>query len=292
MIDLTWDGWSGSPGAGIVIDKRWFYDTESSGKDCVNTFTSPDSDCTYAYGELHIRPDDYDEAPPGDIGFHLVAEMLPDDYARGISEMPASWPDEALKTQAVAARTFARYMDERRAEPEEREWCWCDIYDRMPDQVYRGWFDPAVFSWALNWSDAAEATAGEVLTHNGDYIGAFYSSSNGGASENNEDIWGGSPISYLRSVPDPWSLTTSNPYASWDVVVDLAEFASKVGLETVETVEILSTYDSGSPSEIAISGTNGGSPETVHFDAVAFKARFKLRSPHVSDIVITLAEEP
>jgi SpoIID/LytB domain protein len=290
VIDLEWDGFSGGPGAGIVIDKRWFHDTPSEGTECQFTFASPDADCTYVYGELHIRPDDHDEAPPGDIGFHIVAEIGTDDYARGISEMPASWPSDALRAQTVAARTYARYVDHYRKEPSARQWCWCDIYDRSIDQVYVGWLDPAVYPWANNWSNAATATAGEVLTYSGKYIGAFYSSSNGGASENNEDIWGGKPLAYLRSVPDPWSLTSSNRYASWEKVVDLAEFAAEVGLEVVESVEILSTYDSGSPSDIAISGTNGGNPETMHFNAVEFKALFGLRSAHVSDIVITLAE--
>jgi SpoIID/LytB domain protein len=239
---------------------------------------------------MHVRPDDYDEAPPGDVGFHLVLELSTDDYARGISEMPASWPRDALRAQAVAARTFARYTDDHRAEPKFRQWCWCDIYDRLPDQVYAGWLDPAVYSWATRWSDAATATAGKVLTHSGSYIGAFYSSSNGGASENNEDIWGGAPLPYLRSVSDPWSLRGSNPYAAWDEVVDMVEFADKVNLEVVQSVEILATYDSGSPSDIAVSGVNSGNPVTRHYTATEFRTLFGLRSPHVTAIVITLAE--
>ena len=74
--------------------------------------------------------------------------------------------------------------------------------------------------WGKRWAAAVDATAGTVLTHpeTGDaIIATYYSSSTGGATENNEDVWGGNPRPYLRSVDDHWATDPQvhNPYATW-----------------------------------------------------------------------------
>ena len=292
VIDLEWDGWNGDPTTRIVIDKQWAFGTSEAGEDCVHK-VGVTLDCAYARGTMHIRPDDYDEPEPNDTGFHVVQELSLDDYARGIGEMPYSWDRDALKVQAIAGRSFARYLQQTvRADPIYRQWSWSSLYDRGPDQMYLGWgFDEvSVFgSYAANWVAAVNETAGQLLLNSGKYLSANYSASNGGASENNEDIWGGSALSYLRSISDPLDLISANPLRSWTRSVPVDYFAAKVGLDTVTSAEIVSTYVSGSPSDIAVTGLRNGAETTKHYTAVQFMALFsgtsyRLYAPHITGV--------
>ncbi|MEA3510359.1 MAG: cell wall-binding repeat-containing protein, partial [Actinomycetota bacterium] len=278
VIDLEWDGWNGDPTTRIVIDKRWQHDTPATtGLDCVHK-VGIELDCAYARGTMHIRPDDYNESEPYDTGFHVVQELSLDDYARGIGEMPYSWDRDALKVQAVAGRTFARYLQQvYRADPIDRQWSWSSLYDKGPDQTYLGWgFDEVseFGTYAANWVAAVDETAGELLTNGGNYMSANYSASNGGASENNEDIWGGTALSYLRSTSDPLDLIDANWANSWTRSVPLDYFAAKVGLDTLTSAQIVSTYVSGSPSDIEIKGTLSGVAKTRNYTATEFMTLF------------------
>jgi len=105
-------------------------------------------------------------------------------------EMPASWPLEALKAQAVSARSYALYRRERTANTIY------DVGNTTTWQVYKGVEDEY-----LSTQQAVNATAGQVLIHDGKIIEAVFHSSSGGHTENVEDIWT-APLPYLRAVPD------------------------------------------------------------------------------------------
>jgi putative cell wall-binding protein len=191
-----------------------------------------------------------------------------------------------------------------RADPIDRQWSWSSLYDRGPDQTYLGWgFDEVgVFgAYAANWVAAVNETAGQLLLNNGKYLSANYSASNGGASENNEDIWGGTALSYLRSTPDPLDLISANPLRSWTRSVPVDYFAAKVGLDVVTSAVIVSTYVSGSPSDIAVTGLRNGTETTKHYTATQFMALFsatpyRLYAPHITGVdvpeVTTLPPSP
>lgn len=124
-----------------------------------------------------------------------------DEYLRGVipSEMPTSWHAEALKSQTIAARTFA--LQNRKRHSSEGY----DVCSTTHCQVYKD-LDSAVPE-----ADAAiEATFGEVLIYNGRLINATFHSDSGGMTENAEDVWG-QAVPYLVSVDDfdtktyPWS---------------------------------------------------------------------------------------
>jgi stage II sporulation protein D len=107
-------------------------------------------------------------------------------------EMDVRWPQEALKAQAIAARTYALYERERqRTNP---------IYDLgdTPDrwQIYKGVVSESPSTYA-----AIDATAGQVLTYNNRIILSVFHACSGGHTENVEDVWGNS-LPYLRAVPD------------------------------------------------------------------------------------------
>jgi len=301
-FDLEWDGWSLQPTAAVEFTKHWEWGTDpTAAVDATNCSRWTGTVCTYDYGELRIRPDN-------NRGINLTLEIDLNDYVTGIGEIPPSWPAEALKAQAVAARTFARYTSGLRvaatgessmaAAAKERNWCWCTLYDssdegasgKVNDQVYRGRVSGVTVGGIGDaWKSAALATNDEVLLYQGEPIGAFYGSSNGGATQNNEDIWGGSPIPYLRSQPDPFTLDApGNPYPSWTYTVSTSTLESRLDLDTVYDVSILETYESGTPSRIAVTGSRGGSTVVVDsylgqaIDGVLIQSWYGLRGPHIT----------
>ncbi len=278
-LDVEWDGWAASPTMRVVIDKVWYHDSAAAGEECSHSVSPYTLECAYSRGTIHVRPDDNDELPPGDIGFHVVVEIDRDDYALGIGEVPYSWPTESLKTQAVASRSFASYVKDLRGPIEDRQWCWCNLYDQFPDQVYLGWgFGTS------KWVGAVHATDGQLMTYGGDPVAAFFGSSNGGATENNEDIWNGAPIPYLRANTDVWSLHPVNSRRAWDSVISMATFASRLGFSSVDSVEIKTRYESGTPSDVVVTGIAGGSSTTKHFTGVEIQSEFRLISPHLNQI--------
>jgi stage II sporulation protein D len=106
------------------------------------------------------------------------------------SEMPVNWHLEALKAQAVAARTYALYQRQTSGNTV------FDVGNTTRWQAYGGAEKEASSTIA-----AVQATRGQVLTYNGQVINAVYHSSSGGHTENSEDVWV-SPLPYLRGVPD------------------------------------------------------------------------------------------
>jgi stage II sporulation protein D len=106
------------------------------------------------------------------------------------SEMSANWPLEALKAQAVAARSYALY---KRATSGNSVY---DVGDTTTWQVYKG-----LETEAPGTHQAVDATAGQVMTYAGQIILAVFHSSSGGHTENVEDVWKQS-LPYLRGVAD------------------------------------------------------------------------------------------
>jgi SpoIID/LytB domain protein len=166
---------------------------------------------TYAYGFLEFDLIDCASR----CRLRLAIELRFEAYLRGIGEMPSSWPAAALRAQAVAARTFATYGIRRRG---LRSDCDCHLSDGPSDQVYVGWSKESGPGGA-RWVAAVVDTAHQVVTYNGAVIQAFYAASDGGHSENVEDVWhGGNPayaIPYLRGVCDPGEYTSANPWTDW-----------------------------------------------------------------------------
>ncbi len=133
-----------------------------------------------------------------------------EEYLYGVvpCEMPASWNLEALKAQAVCARSYALTKAGYRAETDIARGY--RIEDTVQSQVYGG------ISFEHNRSNAAvDATKGETLCYENRTVTGYYFSSSGGHTENVEDVWGVS-IPYLQGVPDiyetepskePWSVT-------------------------------------------------------------------------------------
>ena len=116
------------------------------------------------------------------------------------SEMPDTWPAEALKSQAIVARTYALTHMVGGGD--------FDVYPDTRSQVYGGL--PAESESA---HEAVDGTAGEVVLYKGALAQTFFFSSSGGRTANVQDVWGSKPMPYLVSVPDPYD--TLSPYHDW-----------------------------------------------------------------------------
>ena len=150
-------------------------------------------------------------------GVTAINELDMDSYLRGVvaGEMPSSWPLEALKVQAVAARTYA--LATRKTS---------GAFDQYPDtrsQVYRGVIGESVRSDA-----AVSDTAGRIVTYAGVPAVTYYFSTSGGHTENVEFSFVGSLSKpWLVGVPDPYD--TQSPYHRWTVSFSAARLDRALG---------------------------------------------------------------
>lgn len=124
-----------------------------------------------------------------------INELPLEEYLYGVVPRelsPVIWPElEALKAQAVAARTYAvRGLGKRRADG-------YDLFATITDQVYGGYQDEHPVS-----NRAVDETAGVVATYNGQLIEALFYSTSGGHTASNEESFNSAPVPYLRGVPD------------------------------------------------------------------------------------------
>ncbi len=146
----------------------------------------------------------------------VVNHIAVDRYLRGVMplEMPSSWPTEALRAQAIAARSYAL----RRVHPTTGLF---DVYDDTRSQLYRG---KRVETSAANL--AVSGTAGSVLLSGTSLVNALYHSADGGWTENNENVFVSATgsivagaVPYLRGAsdraPDGSSYDKASPYATW-----------------------------------------------------------------------------
>jgi SpoIID/LytB domain protein len=156
----------------------------------------------------------------------LVLVIAPQAYLYGLAEVPSSWPMAAMQAQAIAARTYALT---KAAASQHRTGCDCAVYASSLDQVYAGWDKEGGLDGG-RWVRAVNSTRGETVRTGGHTIQAFYMSSSGGFTEDNENVWGGSPVSYLRGVCDPGDYTTANPSATWDVTMTAGDLTQRLGL--------------------------------------------------------------
>jgi len=144
----------------------------------------------------------------------LINRVNMSEYLYGVvpREMPASWHSEALKAQAVAARSFS-WTSVR-----------SELYTTTRDQVYGGHSRGenranATAHEHSRSNSAVDATRGRVVTHESsthpnDIARTFYMSTSGGHTENSENVWG-SALPHLRGVPDPYEVNVGAARHGW-----------------------------------------------------------------------------
>ncbi|NLD88096.1 MAG: SpoIID/LytB domain-containing protein, partial [Clostridiales bacterium] len=174
-----------------------------------------------------------------------------EDYIKGILpyEMSPKWPLEALKAQALAARSFAVYtMDKHRSQG-------FDLCNTIDCQVYYG-----VKNANENTDTAVEQTRGMYITYNGEPINAVYHSSNGGATEHSENIWSRA-LPYLRAVRDDFESQTNMTNKSWNYEITLSELTSLLRARGNDIGQIVHAYaeytESGNVEKLVFIDNNG-----------------------------------
>ena len=173
-----------------------------------------------------------------------------EEYVQGVvaAEMPASFELEALKAQAVAARTYAYRRIIRGEGISEHPEAHLSS-DYRSGQAWTSWdafaakHTPlAARSLQKKIKKAVSLTAGEILVHQGEPILAVYHACSGGRTENSEHYWS-EKLPYLRSVEDPFS--TKSPYHYSTASIKLNKLAEALEVSTPKNFRVVERYPSG-----------------------------------------------
>lgn len=206
--------------------------------------------------------------------FDVINIIEIETYLYGVlkKEISPEWPDEVLKAQAIASRTFAlsnmnKYIDQG-----------YNICATTNSQAYGGvnHEDPAT-------NKAVDNTKGIVITYQGEPINAVYHSDSGGHTENSEDVWG-SFLPYLRSVPSDYEEMVSPPNHLWDCTFSGEEILVKlrqhgVQLNNIEDIKINGVTESGRVQMVDIFDANHKKVSLKTNDFRLFIGPTLIRSP-------------
>lgn len=175
-----------------------------------------------------------------------------EDYLASVigKEMSPSWNIEALKAQAVCARSYTwthlnKYVNYG-----------FDLDTTQNCQVY-----PGLSSETESTRLAVALTAGQTIRYNGKPVEALYFSSDGGATESAVNVWGGD-LPYLVGVEDPYENSSEATKYSWDVTLTPSDIKTKllsrnVSVGEILNIEITQKSEMGRAIEIKITGTEG-----------------------------------
>jgi stage II sporulation protein D len=214
----------------------------------------------------------------GKNGLTVINTLPIEQYLYGVvaREMSPGWPSEAVKAQAVAARTYALYSLSLKKHKADGY----DVCASTDCQVYGG-----RDSEAAGAVKAVSATYGETIYYKGKLIPAYFHSSSGGYTENSENVWGGA-YPYLQGVAD---YDQKSPYFKWEkkFTVNELEMALKnagYDVGSIQSIELsrltqppVRSFDrgiSGRVKEIRVTGTNG----TVYITGNKLRSALALKS--------------
>ena len=227
--------------------------------------TGADAVRTWFKGYRYCGGFRYERIGGGDLTVVNIVDL--ETYIKGVVpyEMSSSWPLEALKVQAVCARSYA-YINIHSGKHTSYHFDVCNTTDC---QAYYGAGTNSSSYQATERTDqAVDETAGEYTWYDGQVIEAFYSSSHGGASESVYNVWGTSleRYPYLCGVEDPYEadMASKNSYSSWTVSYTSSELAQRLenyGYDASSGIESLTlTYsDLGNVIQVRVNYRDGGS---------------------------------
>lgn len=174
-----------------------------------------------------------------------------EDYIKGVVpyEMSSSWPIEALKAQALCARTYtASHMNNHKSYG-------FDLCATTCCQAYGG-----TNRSGENSDRAVDETAGEYIVYNQSLCETYYFSSDGGATESSENVWN-TAIPYLRGVLDPYEKYVSTGFESWSYTYtneDITYILKNKGYNCSTIVSVTPTYtDMGNIYSLKFTDSNG-----------------------------------
>ncbi len=179
------------------------------------------------------------------------------------SEVPDDWPAEALKVQAVVARSYALANLQKGGG--------FDLYSDTRSQVYRG-----IAAEVDSTTAAVNATAGQVVLYKGKVAETYYFSTSGGRTAAIQDVWPGSaPVPYLVSVADPYD--KASPYHDWKPLAITPAALAKALKMTGPVLDIRTTLNASQRvAQVSGVGPNGVVGPVI--EAADFRAALGLRS--------------
>ncbi len=188
------------------------------------------------------------EIKPKDGKVFILNVVKLEEYLMSVvpSEVPASWPIEALKAQAVCARTYViREMLARKKQV-------YDVDTTTNTQVYLG-----LAKENQNTSRAVNDTRGLILLHNGAPIQSFFHSNSGGITEDPLNVWG-NKVEYLKSVVSDYDKEGDN-YA-WEEKFSPSSInisLNSLGLGEIQDIIVVNRFPTSRVNEVDVLGTKG-----------------------------------
>ena len=222
-----------------------------------------------------------------------VEEIKLDEYLYGVvsAEMPASFEEEALKAQAVVARTYTIYkIVNNNKKHEDANICddstCCQAWISKEDRLAK-WDEENKEEYWNKIVNAVNSTQGKIITYNGEPINAFFHSNSGGTTETPVNVWGGSGYPYLQEVTTAGEDAYSQ-YSS-EVTVTKDEFIKTIKKEHDNFSIDFSKKDCIKVEEY----TDGNRVKTIKignlsFSGVEVRTLFKLKS---ANFKVTIQEK-
>ena len=161
-----------------------------------------------------------------------IEEIPLDEYLYGVvsAEMPASFEAEALKAQAVVARTYTIFKIQNNSSKHENsdicdDFTCCQAWISKEERLAKWEQDKALEYWNKIVA-SVESTKGKIVTYEGKVINAFFHANSGGKTETTLNVWGGSNYPYLQTV----ATAGEDAYSQYlsEVVINKEDFINKI----------------------------------------------------------------
>lgn len=185
-----------------------------------------------------------------DSDYSVINHLNIDSYLYGVlpKEMSTTWPIEALKAQAIAARNYTLINIDKHSA------MGFDLCNTTDCQVYGGYGVEGEIS-----NLAVDSTKGLILTYEGDLVSCYYHSNSGGETEDVSNIWSGD-LPYIKGVLDPYSI--GQPNDTWTLTLTASQIQSALAnsgfnIGTYQSVEVNSVSNHGRVTKITFKGTSG-----------------------------------
>lgn len=231
---------------------------------------------TWFKGYRYYGGFEYARITGGDLNVCNLVDL--EDYVKCVvpHEMSSSWGLEALKAQAVCARTYVIAAGKHASQG-------FDVCSTTDCQAYYG-----LKGSAARADEAVEETAGECLYYDGKLAGqAVYHASNGGATEDVKNIWGGN-VAYLVGKEDPYEAMTTIPNYKWSVTYTAQELTwileqKGYSVGTVKNVYVSEYTPLGNVKKLTIEGSrktqtvSGNTCSTIFYSSTYNKSVKSMR---------------
>ena len=225
--------------------------TVSGGNVAINAFTFPLPVRITSTGLLRFNSRSYRGAFLITQKAGLLNAIDVEQYLRGVlpAEVGASWPKEALRAQAICARTYVLRQSLNRASKGY------DVVDTDADQVYKG-----ADVEAEKTNQAVASTAGEILTYGKEIAQTFFHSDSGGHTADISDVWG-QKVPYLEGVPEV--VNYKSPVSSWTARISAGKIQSAITKITgtdigpISQIQVSEVDEGGRAVNMTFTGTKG-----------------------------------